>query len=182
MDQAGIAAVLGKLDAEVFVLTAADGDRRNGQIVCWVMPATIVPQVPRVMVSVGRLTYTRELIEASGRFALNLLGEDQWGWVPHFGFTSGRETDKFAEVPFGRGVTGSPVLAGVVGYLECGVRSVLDGGAHLSYLADVLEGRLVEDREPLRLSRLPLLLPQEDLSTMMRLLERDSARDLGLLT
>jgi hypothetical protein len=31
MDQAGIVAVLGKMDYEVFVLTAADGDRRNGQ-------------------------------------------------------------------------------------------------------------------------------------------------------
>jgi flavin reductase (DIM6/NTAB) family NADH-FMN oxidoreductase RutF len=100
MNQAGIAAVLGKLDSEVFVLTAADGDRRNGQI---------------------------------------------------------------------------------VGYLECEVRSGLDGGTHLFYLADVLEGRLVVDREPLRLSQLPALLPPEDLSTMIRLLEQDILRDLALL-
>ena len=181
MDQASIAAVLGKLASEVFVLTAADGDRRNGQIVCWVQPATIVPQVPRVLVGIGRLTYTRELIEASRRFALNLLGKDQWRWVPHFGFRSGREADKFATVPFERGMTGSPLLPGIVGYLECEVRSVLDGGTHLFYLADVLEGRLVVDREPLRLSQLPALLPPEDLSTMMRLLEQDILRDLALL-
>jgi flavin reductase (DIM6/NTAB) family NADH-FMN oxidoreductase RutF len=181
MDQTSIAAVLGKLDSEVFVLTAADGDRRNGQIVCWVQPATIVPQVPRVLVGIGRLTYTRELIEASRRFALNLLGQDQWQWVPHFGFRSGRETDKFAEVPFESGVTGSPVLPGIVGYVEAEVRSVLDGGAHLFYLADVLAGRLVADREPLRLSQLPALLPPEDLSTMIRLLEQDIVRDFGLL-
>jgi len=99
MNQAGIAAVLGKLDSEVFVLTA-DGDRRNGQI---------------------------------------------------------------------------------VGYLECEVRSGLDGGTHLFYLADVLAGRLVADREPLRLSQLPALLPPEDLSTMIRLLEQDILRDLALL-
>ena len=181
MDQASIAAVLGKLDSEVVVLTAADGDRRNGQIVCWVQPATIVPQVPRVLVGIGRLTYTRELIEVSRRFALNLLGQDQWKWVPHFGFRSGREADKFATVPFERGMTGSPLLPGIVGYLECEVRSVLDGGAHLFYLADVLAGRLVADREPLRLSQLPALLPPEDLSTMIRLLEQDILRDLALL-
>jgi len=181
MDQASIAAVLGKLESEVFVLTAADGDRRNGQIVCWVQPATIVPQVPRVLVGIGRLTYTRELIEASRGFALNLLGKDQWRWVPHFGFRSGRKVDKFATVPFERGMTGSPLLPGIVGYLECEVRSVLDGGTHLFYLADVLEGRLVVDREPLRLQQLPALLPPEDLSTMMRLLEQDIVRDFGLL-
>ena len=82
MDATSIAAVLGKLNQEVFVLTAADRDRRSGQIATWVMPATIIPQVPRLLVGVGRLTYTRELIEASRRFALNLLGQDQWRWVP----------------------------------------------------------------------------------------------------
>ena len=181
MDQSSIAAVLGKLDSEVFVLTAADGDRRNGQIVCWVLPATIVPQVPRVLVGVGRLTFTRELIEASRRFALNLLGQDQWRWVPHFGFRSGRDEDKFATIPFERGVTGSPLLAGIVGYLECEVRSALDAGPHFFYLADVLEGRLVADREPLHLRQLLKVLPPEDLATMSRLLEQDITRNLALL-
>ena len=181
MDQASIAAVLGKLDNEVFVLTAADGDRRNGQIVCWVLQATIVPQVPRVLVGVGRLTYTRELIEGSRRFALNLLGQDQWRWVPHFGFKSGRDGDKFATITFERGMTGSPILPGIVGYLECEVKSVLDAGAHLFYLADVLAGQLVADREPLRLQRLPDLLPPEDVATMRRLLEQDITRHLALL-
>jgi flavin reductase (DIM6/NTAB) family NADH-FMN oxidoreductase RutF len=181
MDHASIVAVFGKLDSEVFVLTAADGNRRNGQIVCWVLPATIVPQVPRVLVGVGRMTFTRELLEASRRFALNLLGQEQWRWVPHFGFRSGREQDKLATIPFERGVTGSPLLPGIVGYLECKVRSALDGGAHLYYLADVLEGRLMADREPLRFQHLLKVLPPEDLATMSRLLEQDITRDLVLL-
>jgi flavin reductase (DIM6/NTAB) family NADH-FMN oxidoreductase RutF len=181
MDLAGIAAVLGKMDPEVFVLTAADGHRRNGQIVVWVTPASIIPQAPRVVVGVGRMTYTRELIEASGKFALNLLGVDQWPWVSHFGFRSGREVDKFSTVPFTRGTTASPLLPEVVGYLECQVRSILDARAHLFYLADILDGRLVSDRDPLRLHHLPELLPPEEIATMRRLLEEDSARDLSLL-
>ena len=181
MDQACIAAVLDKMDFEVFVLTAADGGRCNGQIVSWVMPATIVPQVPRLLVGVGRMTYTRELIEASRKFALTLLGEDQWPWVPHFGFRSGRDVDKFATVPFKHGVTGSPLLPGVVGYLECQVRAALDAGAHFFYLADILEGKLVSDREPLRLHQFPEVLPPEEMATMRRLLEQDIPRHMSLL-
>ena len=181
MDHSSISAVLGKMDFEVFVLTAAHGDRCNGQIVCWVMPATIVPQVPRLIVGVGRMNYTRELIEASRKFALNMLAKDQWPWVPHFGFRSGRDADKFAAIPFERGMTGSPLLPGVVGYLECDVRSVLDGGAHLFYLADVLEGKLISDRDPLRLHQLFEVLPPQDIETMTRLLEEDIVRDLSLL-
>lgn len=181
MDQVSIAAVLGKMDFEVFVLTAAAGGRRNGQIVSWVMPASIVPQVPRLLVGVGRMTYTRELIATSRKFALNLLGEDQWPWVPHFGFRSGRDVDKFATVPFEHGVTGSPLLPGVVGYFECQVRADLDAGAHLFYLADVLEGKLLSDREPLRLHQLSEVLPPEEMATMRRLLEHDIPRHMSLL-
>ncbi len=181
MDPTSISGVLGKLDFEVFVLTAADGDRCNGQIVSWVMPATIVPQVPRLLVGVGRMTYTRELVEVSRKLALNLLGKDQWPWVRHFGFQSGRDVDKFATVPFKRGITGSPLLPGTVGYLECEVRSALDAGAHLFYLAAVVEGKLVSDRDPLRLHQLPEVLPPEDLATMERLLEQNIAQQLSLL-
>ena len=181
MDATSIAAILGKLDQEVFVLTAADGDRRSGQIATWVMPATIIPQVPRLLVGVGRLTYTRELIEASRRFALNLLGQDQWRWVPHFGLQSGRDVDKFAAVPFERGLTDSPLLPGVIGHLECEVRSALDGGPHVFYLADVVAGKLVADRNPLRIHQLPAVLPPEDVATMKRLLEQDIVRHLSLL-
>ena len=181
VDQTGIAAVMGKMDYKVFVLTAADGERCNGQIVAWVMPATIVPQVPRVLVGVGRMTYTRQLIESSRKFALNLLGQDQWRWVSHFGFRSGRDVDKFSTIPFERGVTGSPLLPGVIGYLECQIRSVLDGGGHLFYLGDVVEGKLVADRDPLRLHQLPEVLPVEDIATMQRLLEQEIPRHLAFL-
>lgn len=181
MDQDGIGAVLGKIEREIFVLTAADGDRHNGQVVVWVMPASIIPHVPRVVVGVGQMTYTCELIQASGKFALNMLGVDQWSWVPHFGFQSGRDTDKFSKIPFARGITGSPLLPGVVGYVECEVRSVLDARAHFFYLADIVEGKLVSDREPLHFEQLLKLLPSDDLATMRRLLEEDRARDLSLL-
>ncbi|PWB79406.1 MAG: hypothetical protein C3F08_06910 [Candidatus Methylomirabilota bacterium] len=182
MDDDHIAAMLGKLNFEIFVLTAAHQERRNGQIVCWVVPATIIPQVPRILVGVGRLTLTRELIERSQKFALNLLGKDQWPLVAHFGFRSGRETDKFSTLSCERGVTGSPILPGTVGYLECRVRTVFDAGpgAHLFYLADVVEGKILADGSPLCLHHLPELLPPEDLATMRRLLEHDAQCNLAL--
>ncbi len=181
MDENSVAAVLSKLDFEIFVLTAAHQDRSSGQIVCWVVPATIVPQVPRILVGVGRTTFTRELIEMSRRFALNLLGKDQWPLVAHFGFRSGRDTNKFGVVPFEHGVTGSPILQGTVGYLECEVRTVLDAGAHLFYLADIIDGKIVADRDPLCLHHLPDILPPEDFSTMQRLLEYDAQCNLAFL-
>jgi flavin reductase (DIM6/NTAB) family NADH-FMN oxidoreductase RutF len=81
-------------------------------------------------------------------------------------------------------VTGSPILSGTVGYLECEVRTVLDAGAgaHLFYLADVIAGKIVADRSPLCLHHLPELLPPEDLATMRQLLEHDAQCNLGLLT
>lgn len=59
MDENSVAAVLGKLDFEIFVLTAAHQDRCSGQIVCWVVPATIVPQLPRILVGMPDDLYPR---------------------------------------------------------------------------------------------------------------------------
>ena len=182
MDESNVAAVLSKLDYAIFVLTVAHQERRNGQIVCWVVPATIVPQIPRILVGVGRTTFTRELIETSRSFALNLLGKDQWPLIAHFGFRSGRNTDKFAALSCEHGVTGSPILHGTVGYLECQVRNVFDAGAgaHLFYLVDVVAGTIVADRTPLCLHHLPELLPPDDLATMRQLLEHDAQCNLAL--
>lgn len=57
----------------------------------------------------------------------------------------------------------------------------LDTGAHLFYLADVIEGKVVADRSPLCLHHLPEVLPPQDFATMRRLLEQDAQCNLGLL-
>jgi flavin reductase (DIM6/NTAB) family NADH-FMN oxidoreductase RutF len=87
----------------------------------WSMPVEFTPA--RVAVVIGKRTYTRELVAASGAFALCLPGPALAGMTFAVGSRSGREVDKFARhgIVAGTGpVRSIPMLqAGCTARLEC---------------------------------------------------------------
>lgn len=103
-------AVLDRVDPALWLVTAQAGARRGGLIATFVASASIVPEMPRVLVGLARQHHTWELVEQSGAFALHLLGERHLDWVWRFGITSGREGDKLAGLDVTAGATGSPLL------------------------------------------------------------------------
>src|SRR5215831_15768169 len=105
VDPAAIANVFAQLDRELWLLTAAAGDRRGGLIATFVSQASIVPEMPRVLVGLARQHHTWGLVEAAGAFALHLLAEDQLDRVWRFGLESGRDGDKLAGLPVRVGAT-----------------------------------------------------------------------------
>jgi flavin reductase (DIM6/NTAB) family NADH-FMN oxidoreductase RutF len=94
--------------------------RRNVMAAAWSMPVEFTP--PRVAVVIDKSTFTRELVLASGRFALNIPCRAIADLTYTVGSTSGRDEDKFAR--YGIGVfAGSalvlPLIEGCVAWLEC---------------------------------------------------------------
>lgn len=109
----------------VLVSAAHDG-RRNIMAAAWNMALDFDP--PKVAVVIDKNTWTRELIEASGRFALNLPCRAQAEATLALGQRSGRELgpgeDKFAAhglSTFAASRIEAPLLEGCVGWLECRV-------------------------------------------------------------
>ena len=135
MSDDNIKNVLASKDYEVNVITSVDGDRINGQIATWVTQVSMEPALMAVCLAPTR--YTAELISNSGVLAVNILSREQIDLVPHFGYQSGRDVEKFAEVPYRRGETGCPIIEGVSAYLECRVRETFPGGDRTIYLSEV---------------------------------------------
>ncbi|HYT91687.1 MAG TPA: flavin reductase family protein [Gemmataceae bacterium] len=172
-----ISEVFAQLDRELWLLTAAAGERRGGLIATFVNQASIVPDTPRVVVGLARQHHTWELVEAAGAFALHLLGEDQLDLVWQFGLLSGRDTDKLAGLPSRAGVTGSPILTTAPAFLECRVEARLDTGDRTVYLAEVVAGELLRPMPFLTMKQLLRLAPAERLRQMKEELLRDAAVD-----
>src|SRR5437588_10674311 len=128
MDTSAISAVFAQLDRELWLLTAAASGNRGGLVATFVSQASIVPEMPRVLVGMARQHRTWELIEASGAFALHLLGEEHLDWVIRFGLKSSRTVDKFDGLEHRPGPSGSPILRGAAGWLDCRVEAKLDTG------------------------------------------------------
>ncbi len=90
---AGLAAaseLFRRLDRELWVVTAAAEGRRGGLVATTVAQASIVAELPRVVVMLARQHHTWELIRDAGAFGLHLLGEGQLDWAWRFGLGSGR--------------------------------------------------------------------------------------------
>ena len=106
------------------LVSSAHGGRQNIMAAAWSMPLDFSP--PKVTVVIDRNTLTRQLVEASGEFTLNIPTRAQARATLAVGSKSGRESDKFAEL----GLTvapgaqvGAPLLEGCLGWLECRVLS-----------------------------------------------------------
>ncbi|MCD4483776.1 flavin reductase family protein [Chromobacterium vaccinii] len=104
------------------LVSSAAGGRRNVMAAAWAMPLDFDP--PKVLVVVDKSTYTRELIEASGEFVLNIPCRAQAAQVVQVGSESGHGQDKFASSglsPLPAQKVGAPRVVGCIAYLECRV-------------------------------------------------------------
>jgi flavin reductase (DIM6/NTAB) family NADH-FMN oxidoreductase RutF len=177
MDTTAASTLFAWLDRELWLVTAQAGTRRGGLIATFVNQASIVPDLPRVLVGLARQHHTWELVEASGAFALHLLAEGQLDWVWRFGLQSGRTCDKLDGLRLRTGVTGTPLLEDAVGWLDCRVETRLDAGDRTVYLAEVAEAGVTHFAPPLTVRRLLQLAPPPRLAEMKRQLHHDSEAD-----
>mgnify|MGYP000052907050 CR=1 FL=1 len=131
----------------VFIITTKCDDKVNGMTAVWLTTVSFDP--PLVCVSIGKDHFTHNLIKKSGVFAVNILREGQVDIGKHFGFTSGKETNKFASIPYTTKTTGSPVLNDVAAYLDCKVTSFVDLGNLTLFIGKVLDAWVDPDAKPL---------------------------------
>jgi flavin reductase (DIM6/NTAB) family NADH-FMN oxidoreductase RutF len=163
--------ILRLIDREIWLVTAAHENRQGGLIATFVNQASIVPELPRMLVGIAKQHHTWSLIEASGTFTLHLLDESRLDWVWRFGLNSGHAIDKFAGLP----------ELDAVAWMKCRVESSLDTGDRTIYFAEVLDGKLEKQTAPLTLKRLLQLAPPERLRELRDGMMRDAAIDAAAI-
>src|SRR2546430_6866033 len=131
--------LLRSLTSPVVAITSERAGKRNGMISDSAVRASIVPEIPRISVYIHKFNFSHDLIFDTGRFALNLLRNDQFDLIHRLGFTSGRARDKLADVPHRPGMLGVPVLDECYAHFECRVANVMDTGSSTCFLGDVVE-------------------------------------------
>ena len=87
---------------------------------------------PLVLVSVAHQARIRPLLEASGRFAVSVLSEEQENLALHF---SGRPQHGLQVAVAYRGPL--PLVAGAVAHLTCAIEQPIPAGDHTLYLGRV---------------------------------------------
>jgi flavin reductase (DIM6/NTAB) family NADH-FMN oxidoreductase RutF len=126
---------LGCFVTGVTVVTAIDGGGRpRGFTANSFTSVSLDP--PLVLVCIARTAGSYPLFSTTPHFAINILSEEQRPISSRF---ASKEADKFAQVPWRPGLTGSPLIAGTVAWLDCRTEQQIDAGDHL-----ILVGRVVD--------------------------------------
>ena len=139
--------ILDIVTSPVTVVTVKSENKVNGMTVAWIMQAAFNPAL--IVVSIAPERYTYSLIKESKIFGVNILADDQKGLGKHFGFSSGRNSDKFKGVKFTNSKSGLPVLNDVYAYIECRLKNVSNAGDHDLFVGEVLEKSVDDKKRPL---------------------------------
>ncbi|HUG89550.1 MAG TPA: flavin reductase family protein [Planctomycetaceae bacterium] len=179
MDIPTISNIFKLLDRELWVVTAADGSRRGGLVATSLAAASIAPELPRIRISLAHRQHTCELVKASGAFAAHLITDDQLDLVWRFALQHGHDRDKLAGLDVRASEqTGSPLLAGALAWLDCRVEATLDAGDRMVFLAEVLDGRLTREGQPLTQNRLLAIAPEDKRAALRADMEHDARLDV----
>ncbi|KWT63430.1 hypothetical protein ADL21_02995 [Streptomyces albus subsp. albus] len=89
---------------------------------------------PYISLCIGRGSRTWPLIRAEEQFCVNIMADHQEGVCEQFARSGG---DKFSGVDWVESPNGSPLLDGVLGWLDCSLVRELDGGDHVIAIGQV---------------------------------------------
>jgi 3-hydroxy-9,10-secoandrosta-1,3,5(10)-triene-9,17-dione monooxygenase reductase component len=140
--------VLGHFASGVTVVTAVADDGPTGFTCQSFSSLSLDP--PLVAFAPARTSQTWPRLRAIGRFCVNVLAEGQDDVSQNFARSG---ADKFAGVRWSPSAHGSPVLDGVVAWIDGELWAEYDGGDHSIVVARVLDLGAHPDRRPLLFHR-----------------------------
>ena len=130
----------------LFVLTARDGAKDNGCIINTVTQLTDSPK--RISIAANKANLTHDMIVKTGEFNVSVLSNDApFALFQHYGFQSGRNTDKFAGVQgMARSTNGIYYIPYCTSaFLSAKVTQTVEFETHTLFIADVTEAKLLSN-------------------------------------
>lgn len=120
--------------AGVTIVAVKSGDDVHGLTVSAF--ASVSPEPPLVSVMIDERHHAYELLEREGAtFAVSILREDQVELSNRFAWV--KDEDRFAEGSWTTAVTGAPILADALAWLDCTIHSRHSAGTHTIYIGEV---------------------------------------------
>jgi flavin reductase (DIM6/NTAB) family NADH-FMN oxidoreductase RutF/rubredoxin len=134
-----------KLSYGVYIVGSHQGDKVNAQIANSAMQISSEPAT--LAVSINKKNLTHEYIKDSKVFSLSVLSNNApLNFIGNFGFKTGRDTDKFKEVGYKQGQTGSPLVTdNAAATFEAEVIADADAGTHTIFIGKIVAAEVVNN-------------------------------------
>ncbi len=148
------------------ITTVANG-RANGLMSLSASAGGIVPELPRITISLTKYNFTHDMVHESGVFAVHLLGNDpaiidaSLQIIMGLGGSSGRDGDKISPFATKPGETGSPILLDALCYVEARMVKAFDADENTIFLGDVVAAERLHPGGRLNIAEAWSKLPPE---------------------
>ena len=131
----------------LYVVTSNDGKKDNGLIVNTITQVTNTPN--RVAVTINKENYSHHVIKQTGIMNVNCLSLDApFSVFETFGFQSGRQADKFAELTPLRSDNGLAFLPKYINaMMSLKVEQYVDLDTHGMFICSITEARVISSAE-----------------------------------
>lgn len=144
-DLPAIGSAIAKIPSGCAILTVQHDGHATGVLVSWVQQAAFEP--PCITVGLKRGRPALELIDAAGRFVLNVIGDEPAPMFKHFGRGFTLDQDAFVGLQHKPSEFG-PILGACIAHLGCRVLDRLTVGDHELYAAEVAAAGPSADGKP----------------------------------
>lgn len=135
----------GSLDYPLFIVTASDGERREGCVIGFATQCSFDP--PRFLACLSRMNRTYRLALGVDALAVHLVPRAQLALAELFGGETGDEIDKFERCDWHEGPRGLPILDGCPSWLAGSILARQDLGDHVGFWLDPFEARHEADAQ-----------------------------------
>ena len=149
MDNALKKTVLRLFTYGLYAITAKHGDEVSAMTANWIVQSSFEP--PMLALAVEADSHSRQVIEASGKFAVNIYETGQRELAGQLGRTWAKRPEKFNSLPTRPSPSGIPLLESALGWVECKIVGSLPSGDHFVFVAEVVEVGLNREGTPLTL-------------------------------
>lgn len=138
---------LSKLTYGMYVVSTIENGKMNGYLGNTAMQISAEPNM--VAVACSKNNYTAKMIESSQLFSISILNKKlSKETIKTFGYTSGKDADKFADAKYTLGDTGCPILLNdTSAWVECKVVNTFDVGTHLVFVGEVVNCDIVDNKD-----------------------------------
>lgn len=141
-----IGRALGRVASGVYVVTLRQDDQRDGILCSFIGQAAFSP--PMISVAVKKERPILAKLQDGARFVVNVLSKNNMDLYKNFAKPWTEGLDRFAGLAV-RDTVAGPVLSQSVSYLECLTRSVVEAGDHYLVIAEITDGEMLNEFEPM---------------------------------
>ena len=135
-----------KIPNALALVGSRSGEKWNGMTTSWITQVAMEPVL--IAISVDNTAVTHELISSGGSFTVNLWSPDNTRPFVKFSKPATFDNMTLNGLEVFEGVTGAPIFADALAWMECEVRDTVRFGSHSLFIGELVDCNIIDADAP----------------------------------